>query len=311
MSITVIYSRDETDHTISVAKKKLILIPVVFVLTIAVIVFFIQRYYQFQLTEFKMSTVYERNISKDKYLKQIKTQSDEKLMLLSTKLGELTLEVDRLNALGKHIIKKSNLPAKEFNFLDEKKIDLPKKAQSNLNSNTDESFSTVLNKIEVFSDYLKNRKNKLQHLDITMDSHHIKQQLYLSGYPVVRKNTWLSSKFGIREDPFSGVLRMHKGVDIAGAEGTIIHATSAGVVVWAGKRSGYGIMVEINHGQGLVTRYAHAKAVNVKVGSTVQKGQQVAEMGSTGRSTGPHVHYEVIKNGRQVDPEYYIYRKAT
>jgi murein DD-endopeptidase MepM/ murein hydrolase activator NlpD len=89
-----------------------------------------------------------------------------------------------------------------------------------------------------------------------------------------------------------------------------IIATAAGVVTESGKRSGYGLMVEIEHGNGLVTRYAHAKSLNVSVGDIVSKGQTIALMGSTGRSTGPHVHYEVLKNGRQINPNYYIQRKS-
>jgi murein DD-endopeptidase MepM/ murein hydrolase activator NlpD len=100
----------------------------------------------------------------------------------------------------------------------------------------------------------------------------------------------------------------HSGVDFAGQEGTEIMAVAAGVVTWASEREGYGLLVEINHGDGYLTRYAHNQKSKVKVGDVVQKGQVVSLMGNSGRSTGAHVHYEVYKNGRAVDPAAYLHR---
>jgi murein DD-endopeptidase MepM/ murein hydrolase activator NlpD len=97
-------------------------------------------------------------------------------------------------------------------------------------------------------------------------------------------------------------------VDFAGTTGSHVIAVAAGVVTWAGERTGYGNLVEINHGDGYVTRYAHNERTLVRVGQTVKRGESVALMGSTGRSTGPHVHFEVIRNGRQVDPLSFIGR---
>jgi len=97
-------------------------------------------------------------------------------------------------------------------------------------------------------------------------------------------------------------------VDFAGSQGADVISVAAGVVTWSGKRSGYGQMVEVNHGSGFSTRYAHNQTNLVKVGDVVKKGQTVAEMGSSGRSTGPHVHFEVYKHGRAVDPAAYIHR---
>ena len=99
---------------------------------------------------------------------------------------------------------------------------------------------------------------------------------------------------------------MHKGMDFAGQMDSDVVATAAGVVTWAGKRYGYGNLIEINHGNGYSTRYGHCHKVLVKVGDTVKPGQKIALMGSTGRSTGPHVHYEVLKNGRQINPANFV-----
>ena len=103
---------------------------------------------------------------------------------------------------------------------------------------------------------------------------------------------------------------MHKGIDFAGEEGVDVVATAGGVVMWADKMFGYGELVEIDHGNGLRTRYGHNKALSVTVGDVVAKGDKIAVMGSTGRSTGPHVHYEVLRGGQQIDPQKYVYRKA-
>ena len=120
----------------------------------------------------------------------------------------------------------------------------------------------------------------------------------------------MSSAFGRRVDPFSGKIGWHAGVDFAGRENSDVIAVASGVVVYAGKRSGFGQLIEINHGDGYVTRYAHHKESLVGIGDVVKKGQQIAIMGSTGRSTGPHVHFEVLKNGRHQDPAKFVRRRS-
>lgn len=99
---------------------------------------------------------------------------------------------------------------------------------------------------------------------------------------------------------------MHKGMDFAGKEGSEIIAVAGGVVTWAGERYGYGELIEINHGNGYSTRYGHNAKLLVEVGDSVEKGQAISNMGSTGRSTGPHVHFEVLKKDRQVNPSKFV-----
>src|SRR5262249_20792553 len=117
---------------------------------------------------------------------------------------------------------------------------------------------------------------------------------------------YVSSLFGMRIDPFTGDLSMHSGMDFAGTEGEGVDAVAAGVVTWAGERSGYGNMVEIDHGNGYATRYGHNESILVHVGQVVKKGEEIALMGSTGRSTGPHVHFEVLYNGVAVNPDRFV-----
>ena len=135
-------------------------------------------------------------------------------------------------------------------------------------------------------------------------SRNLQARILPSG-PAVQRGL-VSSKFGQRIDPFTGKRGMHKGIDIAGKEGAEILAVADGIVTWSGKRKGYGNLVEIDHGTGYVTRYGHNKKQLVEFGDTVHKGQAIALIGSTGRSTGPHVHVEVMENGKHVNPEKYL-----
>jgi len=307
MSITVIYSREKTEHSFSLTKKKFLLVSFVFFVLLVACVWLIQSHYQDQLNQFKITALHDRDISKDQYLQLIKAQNDEKLSVITNKLGYLQAQINRLNALGLRVIEKSKLPQKEFDFSASLSM-----GGADFQENSDDlKFFSLLDFSENLEQHLQKKEKQLTRLEIVLNNRHLIDQLYISGRPVKGKGSWLSSPFGIRKDPFSGRLRRHKGIDIAGYSGMPIIATAAGLVTESGRRSGYGLMVEIQHGKGLVTRYAHAQSLNVAVGDIVEKGQQVAEMGSTGRSTGPHVHYEILKNGKQINPNYYVQRKAS
>lgn len=117
---------------------------------------------------------------------------------------------------------------------------------------------------------------------------------------------WIISPFGFRSDPLVGELRMHEGIDIAGPEGTVIVASANGTATFVGYRSNFGLCLEIDHGYGIQTRYAHCSMIKVEPGQSVTRGQVVALVGQTGRATGPHLHYEVLVNGKPVDPQDYI-----
>ena len=117
---------------------------------------------------------------------------------------------------------------------------------------------------------------------------------------------WMSSLYGYRSDPMSGKKEFHQGVDVAGKPGTPITAVAAGIVIWSGQRYGYGDLVEISHGNGYTTRYAHNKKNLVSVGEKVEKGEIIALMGATGRSTGTHVHFEVLRHGKHLNPNKYL-----
>ena len=151
---------------------------------------------------------------------------------------------------------------------------------------------------------LQDRERQLSVLESMISTRNLNRQIVPGGRPVTQG--WISSYFGSRTDPFNGRKAFHRGVDFAGPAGAQVVAVASGVVTYSKERFGYGKTVEINHGNGYVTRYAHNQRVLVAVGDTIQKGQAIALIGSTGRSTGPHLHFEVLKQGRAVDPMSFV-----
>lgn len=245
------------------------------------------------------------NVSEKNTLGTISAPNNEQLTALTIKLAELQSQVLRLNALGERLAADADIPDKEFNF-----SELPPAGGPSIRGESApaKSMKQLLNDIGLFESEIKHEEKQLHMLESLVFGHHIENNRYLSGRPISKG--WLSSYYGVRKDPFSGRATMHKGVDFAGQEDEAIIATASGVVTWAGTRYGYGELVEINHGDGLKTRYGHNKSIVVSVGDVVEKGQTIARMGSTGRSTGPHVHYEILRNNTQINPLKFVYRKA-
>ncbi|WP_448565676.1 peptidoglycan DD-metalloendopeptidase family protein [Thalassotalea ganghwensis] len=246
-------------------------------------------------------TYTEQQVSLDKEL----DQKNEQVTALTIKLAELQSQVLRLNALGDRLAEQANIPEKEFNFTEQPPSGGPM-IQAQTSQHT--SIEQLLEDIAMLEQDLYFEEKQLKLLESLTFGHHIENTSYLSGRPITKG--WLSSYFGMRKDPFHGRPAMHKGVDFAGKENTEVIATGAGVVSWASERYGYGNLIEIDHGNGMKTRYGHNKKILVNVGDVVNKGQVIARMGSTGRSTGPHVHYEILRNNKQINPIKYVYRKA-
>ena len=238
-------------------------------------------------------------------LQKIKSQTQEKLTGMVLKLAEVQSQIQRLNALGSRLVDQANLASEEFQFDELPALGGP----SHETDITLPSSDYILDDISSMLASIEDKQQQLQALESIMMNHHIDEQSYLTGRPI--RKGWLSSYYGIRKDPFSGLPAMHKGLDFAGTEGADVVATGAGLVTWSGQRYGYGNLIEIDHGDGLTTRYGHNKTIKVNVGDVVTKGDVIGEMGRTGRATGAHVHYEVLKNGRQLDPLPYVYRKKS
>ncbi len=233
-------------------------------------------------------------------LSRLRRKAQDNVNAMSRRLGQMQAQIIRLEALGQRLVKMARLDSGEFDF-----EHLP--AQGGPTSAAGQSAiepPDFMEELERLSRQLEDRSSQLEVLESVLMNRSLQEEVLPAGRPVVQG--WLSSRYGMRTDPFSGRRDFHAGVDFAGKEGSPVVATAAGVVTWAGNRSGYGRLVELNHGNGYLTRYGHNRKILVKVGEAVKKGQVIAEMGSTGRSTGPHVHFEVLRNGRAVNPARYI-----
>jgi murein DD-endopeptidase MepM/ murein hydrolase activator NlpD len=232
----------------------------------------------------------------------LKSQLQERVDAMAMRLGEVNAHVIRLDALGKRLTEMADIDNREFDFGRDPPSGGPEADGGGISAQIPD-LSAMLKALEQRVDL---RDSQLAALENVILARELKEQIHPEGRPVT--GGFISSYFGEREDPFSGHEAYHKGVDFAGTAGANVMSVAAGVVTWAGERSGYGNLVEINHGDGYVTRYAHNERTLVTVGQTVKRGEPVALMGSTGRSTGPHVHFEVLRNGRQVDPLSFIGR---
>ena len=307
MSVTVIYAGQKHRHSIIIKLKWVWFLLVLFAFITAIVGHRLYDGYSATLMQYKIASITGNLSKKNEQLTRLKEQSDQQLIMLATKVGELQAQVSRLNALGGRLAEQAELEDGEFDFSQPMPMGGPI-SDNDLVLNVD--LKTLTQQIEEVSFEIKNNEEQMQLLESVLMNHHISNDSFIFGMPVKGK-AYVTSLFGVRSDPFTGRARYHKGVDIAGRHGMPITATAAGIVSWAGAKTGYGKLVEINHGDGFITRYAHAKAINVVEGDVVSRGQVIALMGSTGRSTGPHVHYEVLKDGIQVNPRKYIYRKAS
>jgi len=234
-------------------------------------------------------------------ISELKQQLQLRIDAMAMRLGEVNAHVLRLDALGKRLTEMADIDSREFNF--EREPPRGGSAEGEGVSAQIPDLSQMLSRLERRVD---TRESQLAALENVILAKELKREIHPEGRPV--ESGFISSYFGEREDPFDGQETFHKGVDFAGAKGSTVMAVAAGIVTWAGERSGFGKLVEINHGDGYVTRYAHNEKTLVSVGETVKRGDPVGLMGSTGHSTGPHVHFEVLRNGRQVDPLSFIGR---
>ena len=231
-------------------------------------------------------------------------EARENLEASALRLAQLQARIVRLDALGERLSNIANLDEGEFDFSQAPALGGPESVEMGAAYSAPE-FLKVMDKL---AEDIESRGDQLSILETLLVDRKIQSDVFLAGRPV--EKGWMSSRFGRRTDPINGRLAWHNGVDFAGKDGSDVITVAAGVVVYAGPRSGFGKMVEINHGSGFTSRYGHHKELFVKVGDIVKKGQIVGKMGSSGRSTGPHVHFEVFKNGRVVDPYSYIQRTS-
>ncbi|MFZ5757814.1 MAG: M23 family metallopeptidase [Pseudomonadota bacterium] len=240
------------------------------------------------------------NLQKEAVL-HAREQAEDKLKALTVRVAEMQAKLLRLDALGERLARVTTKGKEEFDFSRVPPMGGPEESVSVAFRQPD--FVAALDELATRID---DRETELKVLENLLTGGRLREESFLAGNPI--KIGYLTSSFGYRIDPFHGNVAFHRGIDFAGPSGSDVVATGDGIVTFAGAHAGYGNMVEISHGDGISTVYAHASRVLVRVGDIVREGQPVAKLGSTGRSTGPHVHYEVRRQGVAINPSTYVAR---
>jgi murein DD-endopeptidase MepM/ murein hydrolase activator NlpD len=231
-------------------------------------------------------------------VENVKRQTQTHLNALARRMGQLQAEVLRLNALGQRLTRMAGIDPREFNFNAEPAMGGPERG---IGGSVSIDVGTTLDRLGAEID---KKRERLAALEGLLLDRKLSAAVTPAGWPV--DGGWVSSGFGMRADPFTGQQSFHDGVDIASRLDSRVLAMGDGVVSYSGEKAGYGIMVEVTHESGLVTRYAHTRSTLVKVGDRVARGNPIATVGTTGRSTGPHLHFEVVRNGQAVNPARYL-----
>ena len=234
----------------------------------------------------------------------LKRQMQVRADAIAIQLGDMKAHVIRLDALGQRLTAMAGIKSSEFNF----GRDPPQGGPESDIPGMRPEISDIATMLKSLQSQIDLSGSQLSALENVILSRQLGQEIHPEGRPV--SSGYISSGFGQRVDPFTGNAEFHEGIDFAAPEGTRIRAVAAGIVTWAGPRGGYGNMVQIDHGNGYATRYGHSYKVLVHVGETVQRGDVLALVGDTGRSTGPHVHFEVLKNGHEVNPARFVALRA-
>jgi murein DD-endopeptidase MepM/ murein hydrolase activator NlpD len=231
-------------------------------------------------------------------------QLDNSVSAMTLKLAKLRSRLVRLDALGEQLTQVASLEDGEFDFSTSPGLGGPVQGATAELAEKSDTQTDVALMFAQLEESISSRESQLQILRSMLADKSLQAEQQLAGRPV--KKGWLSSNYGMRIDPFHGKKQWHAGIDFAGRRGDDIIAVASGVVTWSGEKGGYGLMVELTHSDGYVTRYAHNDKNLADLGTLIKKGEVIALMGSSGRSTGPHVHFEFYKHGRTVDPASYI-----
>lgn len=233
-------------------------------------------------------------------LNQAKENAEKNLDALAARLSKLQAHVMRLDALGSRLADMADVKEIEFDITSTPGLGGPQ----HIGAHGSMEVSDFVVALEQLNSKIQDRAEKLTAMESMLIDRTLQSQTIPTGSPTM--DGWISSLFGRRTDPITGKMEFHDGIDYAGKTGSPILTVAAGIVTWSGVRYGYGNVVEINHGNNYQTRYAHNKKNLVVVGQKVDQGQIIALMGSSGRSTGSHVHFEVVNNGKAVNPKKYI-----
>jgi murein DD-endopeptidase MepM/ murein hydrolase activator NlpD len=250
--------------------------------------------------EFTVARWNEELAAQGEHLARIEQNADDQVSALATRVGRMQAQLIRLDALGKQLTEVAKLKRGEFDFDEPPALGGPETAGE---GPVVPALDSMLDSMDAQIDDRRRQLTALQNLIMTRE---LARQIVPGGRPV--ESGYISSLYGQRTDPFDGSQATHRGIDFAGIAGTQVLAVADGIVSHTGLDGGYGRMIEITHGNGYVTRYAHNAKILVKPGQTVKRGDPVALMGSTGRSTGPHVHFEVLRDGKPMNPLSFVSR---
>ena len=258
-----------------------------------------QTVYQPSPEQLRLAFVQSSLDGSKRELEEVERVVEQQLDTLGRRLGHVQAHVARLNALGKRLTTMASLESEEFKFDAEPAMGGP---ESDLARN--QTAADLISALDALEASVSEKRGEIEILETLLMDMELHSKQFPNGWPV--SDGWISSGYGYRNDPFTGKRDFHKGVDIASKSGLPITAVAAGVVTVSTIRPGYGVVVEINHGNGYTTSYAHAMVSMVEVGERVEKDDIIAVVGSTGRSTGAHVHFEVLLDGKSVNPHKYL-----
>jgi len=262
----------------------------------------VTRYFNDDLFDTQLVGKWQGRLAGQKQdLDRIQAQTRVEMEAVGRRLATMQARLLRIEALGERVAEVAQLDEGEFRFGDPPALGGPESSVE-----VPQAVPEFLAAVDVLASQIKSREDELEVLESLLANQKFRQEVALEGRPILKG--WMSSGFGRRVDPITGRMAWHAGVDFAGKPGSDVVAVASGVVTFAGELHGYGRMIEVNHGGGYSTRYGHDDELLVVAGDVVKKGQVIGRMGSTGRSTGPHVHFEVLKDGHQVDPARYVAR---
>ncbi len=220
---------------------------------------------------------------------------------LSARLAELQAASTRIDALGERLAQMGQLSLDEFDFNQPPPVGGPEADADKAQQSSEEE---LLLAVSTLGEKLRHQASQVDALQYLMMNRQFESDITPAGWPV--KKGWISSRYGERTDPYSGKRTHHDGLDFVGKRGSDVLSVANGVVVWAGNRTGYGKTIEIDHGNGYQTRYAHNDSLEVQPGDTIKAGQVIAKLGSSGRAQAPHVHFEVLQDGHTVNPSRFV-----
>lgn len=308
MQIILLHPRFTHARSVTLTRRHLLLVGILFltsVIAVAALLFYLVFHNAADLPSPFRDMVPSASTGddgkKDKFLK-------ENLALMARKLGEMQAELMRLDALGERVQGLAGVKPTEFNFREAPGRGGPAPSMDGTSSR-DLTLSEFQGLLDAMASDLEHRSDYMNVVESTLMIDKVQSKMMPTSQPV--NVSYNASGFGYRIDPFTGRSAMHEGIDFPAPIGTPIVAAAGGVVTTAEFHPQYGNMLEIDHGNDIITRYAHTSRILVHVGDIVRRGQHVADIGTTGRSTGPHLHFEVRIKGVAQNPSKFLLAGAS